>query len=104
MIGNTVEVFHDQCRLLENIGIDFLNRIVQKCSALVKRNLVGIVDMSFAARNSYNIISVDMDQSCWETEFDFEVVGDYVPPTPEPTPTPTPEPTPGNNEGGEDNG
>ena len=44
------------------------------------------------------------DQSCWETEFDFEVVGDYVPPTPEPTPTPTPEPTPGNNEGGEDNG
>lgn len=39
------------------------------------------------------------DQSCYETEFEFEVLGDYVPPTPTPTPTPTPD-----DEGGEDNG
>lgn len=39
------------------------------------------------------------DQSCWETEFTFDVLGDYVPPTPEPTPTPTPD-----DEGGDGNG
>lgn len=37
------------------------------------------------------------DQSCWETEFEFEVLGNYVPPTPTPTPTP-------DDEGGEDDG
>lgn len=39
------------------------------------------------------------DQFCWETEFEFEVLGNYVPPTPTPTPTPTPD-----DEGGEDDG
>ena len=37
------------------------------------------------------------EQSCWETEFEFEVLGNYVPPTPTPTPTP-------DDEGGEDDG
>ena len=60
MVGNAVEIFHDQRRLLENIGVDFLNRIVQESTALVKSNLIGVVDMPFAARNSHDIIAVDM--------------------------------------------
>lgn len=39
------------------------------------------------------------DQSCWEVEFEFEVLGDEAaPPAPEPEPTPDPD------EGGDDNG
>ena len=39
------------------------------------------------------------DQSCWEVEFEFEVLGDEViPPAPEPEPTPAPD------EGGDDDG
>ena len=60
MIGHAVEVFHDQSRLPENIGVDFLERIVQQGAALIKSNLISIVDMSFSAWNSYDIIAVYM--------------------------------------------
>jgi hypothetical protein len=60
MRSNTTEVFHNQRRLPEHIGIDPLQSIVQQSTALVKSQLISIVYMPVPARNSNYKITVNV--------------------------------------------
>ena len=60
MLSNVAEIFHNQSRLTEHVGIDALQSVVQQSTALIESDLVSIIDMSFAAGYRNYIIPIDM--------------------------------------------